>query len=349
MNATVVQAGAVCRRISKLLAIAAVLLLYVGAAAAQAGVANFIIGLPNAQDGTGEICRVDPDGDLVFSTTEVIGGGLPSPTGRVVEANAADLNPQLTVAEFRVDRASDGATLMRVSASGTMFIRGSLQELTPTITPNASNPEFLVQAGGVNVMMLNLQGDLFLTGRVDCGCLHNGTDSNGSLTNDSSLPNSGPGYTIYLGSGELIDTEDWGCSTWAIRKCIEVGMDWRDNPLYSGQPLLQIGDISRRNGGSFPPHGTHRNGLQIDNRYVRSDGVLDRYNFTADCPNLADSCDGFDRDRTLAIMNSYLTHGATEIYVWYRANISGPGFNVRTLPNDHNDHFHVIFPKPAYE
>lgn len=306
---------------------------------------EFKVTFPNGQGGLSEVCHIGPGGDLIFFTTESI-NNLPAPTGRVVEANATDLLPQANLAEFRVDRASDGATLMRVSAAGTMLIRGTLHELEAPITPVANSPEFIVQeANGTVLMLIDQQGNLYLRGQVDCGCEHVGTHTDGSLINASSLPNTGEGYVTYVRTSpppaELPDTEDWGCSKWAIRKTIQVGMDWRDHPVYAGVAPMQVGDISIRNGGNFG-HAEHENGLELDVRYLRTDGQVGPLDLgEANVPPPT----AYDQARTQALINFWIANGAVSILVDENAGLTGTGITPDPRDNHYN-HFHVRLMDP---
>ncbi|MEL7368549.1 MAG: hypothetical protein AAFN74_06545, partial [Myxococcota bacterium] len=62
-----------------------------------------------------------------------------------------------------------------------------------------------------------------------------------------------------------VDTDDWGVLP--LLSCIEA----TGRALVGRNIPVQIGDISRRNGGVFPPHAGHQNGLEGDLRYVRLD------------------------------------------------------------------------------
>ncbi len=81
--------------------------------------------------------------------------------------------------------------------------------------------------------------------------------------------------TIYGGSGTgWYHYGDDGNDDWATANVIaqlkKVALDW----YYAvGSPRIGIGDISREHGGYFPPHSTHRDGLDTDIRPIRNDGV----------------------------------------------------------------------------
>src|SRR5438093_7171439 len=54
-----------------------------------------------------------------------------------------------------------------------------------------------------------------------------------------------------------------------IETALAVGTAW--NGLHADRPF-SIGQISRKGGGLFPPHKSHRVGLDIDVRPMRQDG-----------------------------------------------------------------------------
>lgn len=91
-----------------------------------------------------------------------------------------------------------------------------------------------------------------------------GRPNSGRITGALNLPDTGRGYLHFLGT-DREDTDDWG--TLETLTCIEsVGRRLRSRNI-----LLNIGDISLRGGGRFPPHASHQNGLDIDLRYIRKD------------------------------------------------------------------------------
>ena len=62
------------------------------------------------------------------------------------------------------------------------------------------------------------------------------------------------------------DIDDWG--TLKLINTIEIaGIEWGDS-----DPRMQVGNLSKRYGGSFPPSVGNQNGLKAYFRYVRSDG-----------------------------------------------------------------------------
>lgn len=48
---------------------------------------------------------------------------------------------------------------------------------------------------------------------------------------------------------------------------VRIGKLWGTD-----RPAISIGHISRKNGGKFPPHNTHKNGDDVDIRPMRKDG-----------------------------------------------------------------------------
>ncbi len=91
-----------------------------------------------------------------------------------------------------------------------------------------------------------------------------GPPNNGRIEGALNLPDSGSGYRHYLGT-DRVDTDDWGTLT--ILGCVEaVGREMARQGVDIG-----VGDLSLREGGAFPPHVSHQNGLDADLRYVRRD------------------------------------------------------------------------------
>lgn len=85
---------------------------------------------------------------------------------------------------------------------------------------------------------------------------------------DSLLTVSGPGFTTY--NRERAGADQYGMegTIGAIRS---LGVVWWGISFISKAPPFQVGDISRRGGGKFPPHTTHRQGADVDIRPFRTD------------------------------------------------------------------------------
>ena len=86
-------------------------------------------------------------------------------------------------------------------------------------------------------------------------------------TVDSVLPESGIGYTTY--NREPGGADQVGRAA-TIRHIQELGELW--SAKHPSRPIA-IGDISRRGGGPFPPHATHKDGLDVDMRPLTNNGV----------------------------------------------------------------------------
>lgn len=82
------------------------------------------------------------------------------------------------------------------------------------------------------------------------------------------LPESGPGFRTY--NREQDGQDQVGLAS-TIDFLENLGREWE--PL-SDVPF-QVGDISRRGGGPFPPHEAHQNGTECDLRPFRKDGAME--------------------------------------------------------------------------
>ena len=83
------------------------------------------------------------------------------------------------------------------------------------------------------------------------------------------LEANGEGYTTYKrepGGADQFGTE------MTINRIEDLGRKWF---LLHPEVLLQFGDISRRGGGAFPPHSSHKNGRDVDVRPIRKDNRID--------------------------------------------------------------------------
>lgn len=159
-----------------------------------------------------------------------------------------------------------------------------------------------------------------------------GTPNAGWLENGVRLPIRGVGfYTYDPRTGEPPGGPDrrFGTET-LVRNLIELGGWWAQT--YPDKPRLGIGDLSRRGGGPFrDAHLSHQNGLDVDIRLPRRDGVEGPAN-----PG------NYDRDLTQAVVDRAFAQGAELVLVGPSLDIHGP---VTTWPN-HDDHLHLRWPDP---
>lgn len=151
--------------------------------------------------------------------------------------------------------------------------------------------------------------------------------SSSSRAIDTVLPPHGTGYVTY-------GREKGGADQYGTAKTIEVlqtiGERWYQN---NKNLPLQIGDISRKGGGYFYPHGSHQKGNNADVRPFRKDGQQ--------LPATWQDAENYDREKTRELIRT-----VKEVYP-----------NVTTLFNDpvlikegltqhykgHDNHLHFNF------
>ena len=115
-----------------------------------------------------------------------------------------------------------------------------------------------------------------------------------------------------------------------VRNLLDLAEWWAE--AYPEKPRLGIGDLSREAGGPFrDAHLSHQNGLDVDVRLPRRDGVEGPAN-----PGI------YDRELTQAVVDRAFAQGAELVLVGPSLDISGP---VTTWPN-HDDHLHIRWPDP---
>lgn len=168
-----------------------------------------------------------------------------------------------------------------------------------------------------------------------------GNPCDGWLENALNLPNEGTGYKHYLGI-DTIDHDDWGVLH-LINMIEGAGRDWYNDIFYSVR--MGVGDLSWGNqytqqfGGYWWPHDCHQNGLEVDMRYVRNDGIWGSLNVYTQ-PSL------YDQDATVRLMNFLYWNGdVVEIIVSRYAWVGGEVITVDTT-TEHDDHFHVRIEDP---
>ena len=112
-----------------------------------------------------------------------------------------------------------------------------------------------------------------------------------------------------------------------IDAALVVGEAW--NKSHSDRPF-SIGQISKKGGGPFPPHKSHRLGVDVDVRPMRRDGKNEPVTITD--PE-------FDRELTTSLITLW----------WQKAPVQAVFFNDPTViaaglgqfVNGHHNHFHV--------
>lgn len=166
-----------------------------------------------------------------------------------------------------------------------------------------------------------------------------GTPNGGSLVNGVQLPARGAGFYTYNPATQTPpggDDRRWGTDR-LVREVLDLGEWWART--YPNQPRIGVGDLSRPNGGHFPGpgvgHASHQNGLDVDFRLPRRDGVEGQANEH-----------NYDRELTQAIVDRLLARGASLILIGDDLDITGPPGVVMPWPA-HNDHLHVRFPNPG--
>jgi len=92
---------------------------------------------------------------------------------------------------------------------------------------------------------------------------------------DTVLPESGIGFTTY--NREPGGADQVGRAA-TIRNVQALGELW--STKHPSRPVA-IGDISRRGGGPFPPHATHKDGLDVDMRPLTNNGINEQTNIGA--------------------------------------------------------------------
>jgi len=141
---------------------------------------------------------------------------------------------------------------------------------------------------------------------------------------DTQLPESGTGFVTN-------NRCDNGACQFGQQSTIDaalaVAAAW--NGLHPDRPF-SIGQISKKGGGPFPPHKSHRLGVDVDVRPMRLDGQNEPVTIT-------DS--EFDRPLTTALITLW----------WQKAPVQAVFFNDPTViaaglsqfVNGHHNHFHV--------
>ncbi len=162
-----------------------------------------------------------------------------------------------------------------------------------------------------------------------------GSPNAGWLEDGVLLPVRGPGYYTYNP-----DTQEppggplrrWGTAR-LVHEVLDVAAWWAD--AHPNAPRLGVGDLALKGGGPFTSdHASHQNGLDVDIRLPRRDGVEGPAN-----PG------NYDRDLTQQLVDRLVAQGASLVLIGPSLDLTGPPGVVMRWPN-HDDHLHARFPDP---
>ena len=156
----------------------------------------------------------------------------------------------------------------------------------------------------------------------------------GSLADGTQLPLDGPDWVTWnpvTDSSPNAPKRLYGTER-TIRTIVSVAAAFRT--AHPDAPRLVIGDISREDGGPMNEHVSHQNGLDVDIRLVRSDGV----------EGPADPST-YDPGLTQELLDRLIAMGAQYVFVGPSLDLHGPPGIVVNWPN-HDDHLHWRIPDP---
>ncbi|MEZ5429024.1 MAG: peptidoglycan-binding protein [Pyrinomonadaceae bacterium] len=151
----------------------------------------------------------------------------------------------------------------------------------------------------------------------------NGTDK----TIDSVLPIGGEGFTTY--NREPNGADQFGTQL-TVNALIALGKEW--NLIHPEVPL-QFGDMSRRWGGPFKGHKSHRSGRDVDMRPIRKDNQLAAVtvNQTA-----------YDSKRTEEFVKLLRKKHSGVTIFFNDPNLTKKGWTKKLA--GHDNHLHIRFP-----
>lgn len=114
-----------------------------------------------------------------------------------------------------------------------------------------------------------------------------------------------------------------------IRAIQAIGAAWQKR--YPQGPRIGITDISLRGGGDTPNHSGHENGLEVDFRLFRNDGLETG-------SNIRDS--SYSRSLTQELVNTILANGILKVD---KILFNDSGVTPVRPSSGHDDHLHVYF------
>lgn len=143
---------------------------------------------------------------------------------------------------------------------------------------------------------------------------------------DTRLPESGVGFTTY--NREIGGADQFGRAS-TVQSLIELGASWAvDHP----NTPFAVGDMSRKGGGPFPPHASHRDGRDADLRPLTKNGVNQPTNIH----------DGnYSRERTTELVKLILSKFSGVKIFFNDPKLISAGLTRHAA--GHDNHLHVRF------
>lgn len=130
------------------------------------------------------------------------------------------------------------------------------------------------------------------------------------------LPASGPGFYAYSASS----------GRWGVPRLIYAAERVGARLLQEGRPRMGVGNVSKENGGAFPPHSSHRLGVDIDVRPGRTSG---------EAPvTITDSA--YSRERTQRMIDLFRAEVSVRLVLFNDSGVSGVQYY-----SGHHNHFHL--------
>lgn len=188
---------------------------------------------------------------------------------------------------------------------------------------------------------------------VYTGVAH-GTTGSGFLEDGVNFKDESTGYIHYLGTDHPTRDEDDWATIHMINLMEAVGRYWDTYSTTWNEPLMMVGDASRRLGGFMSGHTHHSNGTELDVRYIRHDHSFSHFTHLDPCGDPA----AYDTIATQEVLAAYLALGegissergeVDKILVGRCMGFDAPGFDPRLVVDNtggHDNHFHVRIKKP---
>ncbi|MEW6281465.1 MAG: hypothetical protein AB1758_22840 [Candidatus Eremiobacterota bacterium] len=145
------------------------------------------------------------------------------------------------------------------------------------------------------------------------------------------LPESGTGFRTY-------NREEGGTDQYGLASTIDFFVDLGEEWAVGHEVPFQVGDISRRGGGAFPPHQGHRNGNEADVRPFRREGEMLPTNIF----DLA-----YDQAATREFVELVRERAPRAIVLFNDPQLMDEGLT--RFSEGHYDHLHVRLPLPQGE
>ncbi|MBK8723763.1 MAG: penicillin-insensitive murein endopeptidase [Saprospiraceae bacterium] len=134
------------------------------------------------------------------------------------------------------------------------------------------------------------------------------------------------------------DEMDYYGTDWLISTIVKAAAIYSQNYLNSNvdASVMWVNDLSLSTGGSYPPHGTHQTGLDVDVRLPKTNG---------ESGGITIASDEYDREATREMLKAFKSCELVKSILFNDSVLIGE--SLCSYYTGHDNHFHVKIEPPS--